>query len=92
MAEIKFYFAGKLKTIVHVFISVTWTGTLMASSEMRSLHWFKVDQLPYNKMWPADKIWLPEVFKGRTFKASFWYSADGRELVASPEIRNHDFS
>lgn len=29
--------------------------------------WFEIEKLNYDKMWPDDKIWLPDMLAGNLF-------------------------
>ena len=40
--------------------------------------WFLIERVPYNEMWDDDKYWLPEVLKGKTFKAEFFFDDDDK--------------
>ncbi|HEX6977086.1 MAG TPA: 8-oxo-dGTP diphosphatase [Patescibacteria group bacterium] len=57
---------------VHVFTATKWQGEPVESEEMKP-QWFKVKDIPYNKMWPDDKFWLPKVLSGSLVKASFLF-------------------
>lgn len=56
--------------IVHVFLTKNWEKEPMESEEM-SPRWFKIHEIPYNKMWDDDKVWLPQVLEGKKLKADF---------------------
>lgn len=43
---------------VHVFTSIKWTGNPTETKEMKP-EWFGFDEIPYDKMWKDDKLWLP---------------------------------
>ena len=47
--------------------------------------WFKINEVPFDKMWPDDKFWLPRVLKGEKLKAKFVFGQD--ELINSFEIK-----
>ena len=55
---------------VHVFLAKLWEGEPVESEEMLP-KWFKVQEIPFNKMWDDDKIWLPQVLSGKKLKADF---------------------
>ena len=55
---------------VHVYFSEQWQGEITESEEMKP-KWFKISQIPFEKMWPDDILWLPEVLKGKLLKAMF---------------------
>lgn len=35
--------------------------------------WFPEDGIPYDQMWPDDKLWYPLYLKGIQFKGHFLY-------------------
>lgn len=47
---------------IHVFRADHYSGELIESNEMKS-KWFDVNKLPYDKMWPDDKHWMPYFLK-----------------------------
>jgi len=55
---------------VHVFLVKLWDGEPVESEEMLP-QWFKMKEIPFNKMWDDDKIWLPQVLAGKKLKADF---------------------
>ncbi len=57
---------------VHVFSVSSFEGRPAESGEMRP-KWFKVGQIPFAKMWPDDKIWLPLLLKKKRFEGSFHF-------------------
>lgn len=65
VARIKFDFINNpdWNLTAHAFFSDEWEGAVLESDEMKPV-WFKVDDIPYNDMWLADKIWLPMVLEG----------------------------
>lgn len=58
------------ETFVYTFSS--FTGELSESEEMIP-QWFKITEIPYDKMWEGDKIWFPIVLSGRMFDAKFTF-------------------
>ncbi len=61
---------------VHIFGTRDYTGTPTESEEMRPV-WYKVDDIPYDDMWPDDIYWLPELLKGKCFEGTFFFGKDG---------------
>lgn len=65
---------------VHVFICKDWKGEPEETEEAKPL-WFKIDEIPFDKMWEDDKYWLPYVLEGKKIFASFkfrnWKLAKG---------------
>lgn len=42
--------------------------------------WFAVSSIPYDEMWPNDKVWLPMLLEEKKFKIRFWHDDDGNLL------------
>ncbi len=55
---------------VHVFLAREWEGTPLETEEMRP-EWFNEKEIPFDRMWDDDKLWLPEILKGKKLKADF---------------------
>lgn len=62
--------------IVHVYFVSDWEGDPKESEEMRP-EWFKIEDIPYQNMWPDDKFWLPEVLNGKFVTGTFTFAEDG---------------
>ncbi len=58
MGLLEFYNDGSLYGFVHVFIAEDFEGEPKESDEARPV-WFRVNSLPYDRMWEDDKYWLP---------------------------------
>jgi 8-oxo-dGTP diphosphatase len=43
--------------------------------------WVALGDVPYDEMWPDDRLWLPHLFEGRTFEGTFHFDADGEEML-----------
>jgi len=70
---------------VRVFFASDWQGTPEESEEMKP-QWFKINEIPFDNMWPDDKFWLPRVLNGERLKAKFIFKAG--EIIDSYEIKN----
>ena len=55
---------------VHLFLVKNWQGEPEESEEMMP-KWFAFNEIPYDKMWDDDKIWLPHVLGGKKVEAYF---------------------
>lgn len=55
---------------VYVFKSSDFEGNPQETDECIP-KWFEIDEIPYDKMWPDDKYWLPLVFENKKFRAFF---------------------
>lgn len=72
VAELSFYFPHNpaWDQMVHVYFVESWDGEPKESEEMNP-KWFPLKEIPFQKMWPDDIFWLPEVVKGKLLKATF---------------------
>lgn len=52
------------KLRVHIFQISRYSGDPRESEEMLP-EWFGLDSIPYDKMWPDDPYWIPEMLKGK---------------------------
>lgn len=55
---------------VHVYETWKFTGEGVETEEMRP-QWYKESEIPYEKMWLDDKLWLPSVLEGKSILARF---------------------
>lgn len=64
---------------MHTYLVTDWEGEIKETEEMKP-GWFEKDKLPLDKMWPADKIWIPIVLSGKKLKGSVHFNSD-KELI-----------
>lgn len=85
VAECRFLFSKKseLNQFCHVFFSEEWEDDLIESEEMAP-EWFDVKDIPFDKMWPDDILWLPKVLEGKFLKADFIFGDD--DIIESQNI------
>lgn len=48
--------------------------------------WFEIDNLPFDQMMPADKVWLPVALSGKKIVAKAHYGPFQKELIGDVEI------
>lgn len=58
-----------------VFTAERFTGTLISDTEECSALWVKLPQLPVDKMWDADRLWLPLLLRGKPFHRRYVFDA-----------------
>ena len=56
----------------HVFFATEWGGQPTETEEMRP-EWFTVQDIPYDKMWVDDILWLPLVLDGKLLEATITF-------------------
>ena len=62
--------------MIHDF---TWEIT---ESDEIEPHWFDLKNMPFEKMWEADSIWLPKTLAwARDIKYTFYYDKDNGEVT-----------
>jgi mutator protein MutT len=78
MAELEFVFIDKdeWNQTVHVYLTEDYSGEITAGDE-GELKWFKLDEIPYDKMWVDDPYWLPDVLAGKFMKMRFYFDHQG---------------
>lgn len=81
VAILSFEFPHKLEwnQDVYVYLVKDWIGEPQESEEMKP-KWFKEKEVPYDKMWDADKFWLPYAIRGKKFKARFIYNEENKVI------------
>jgi len=87
VAVFNFYFPDNNKEWnqeVHIFLAKDWQGEPVETEEM-SPKWFKEPEIPFNKMWPDDSIWLPKVLSGKKLTGDFFFNEN--DLIAKHDIK-----
>ena len=81
MGILEFYNDGKLYGYVHIFVANHYNGVPRESEEAKPL-WFRIDELPYDRMWEDDKYWLPLVLvENKKIYGRFTFRNDWGELI-----------
>ncbi len=69
---------------VHVFRVNAFEGVPIETEEMKP-DWFDIERIPYDSMWPDDRLWLPTFLAGKKFQASFLFGKE--DVVLEQDIR-----
>ena len=70
------YYKGKKEQVAfHLYVATEWEGKLTESDEMKP-RWFSINRIPFKKMFPDDKYWLPLILEGKKIKAYFDFDED----------------
>ncbi len=59
----------------HVYFLNQWEGEPSESEEM-TVEKYKINEIPYEKMWDTDQHWMPKLIEGKKIKAKFEFEAD----------------
>ena len=73
-----------------IFTANHWEGEPQETEEMRP-QWFKVTEIPYEKMWPVDSIWMPHLIADEHFTGSAHTSETeliSHDIKVVPAIRD----
>jgi 8-oxo-dGTP diphosphatase / 2-hydroxy-dATP diphosphatase len=70
---INFIFTKESKEMqVHIYIIKKFVGTPIETEEMKP-QWFELNKIPYEQMWPDDKIWIPLFLKEKYFSGEVYF-------------------
>ena len=64
---------------VHIFKGLNYTGKPKEGEEMKP-EWFKIDEIPFDKMWPDDKYWFPMLLDNKRCEGRFVFGERGEIL------------
>ncbi|XP_046554503.1 LOW QUALITY PROTEIN: oxidized purine nucleoside triphosphate hydrolase-like [Haliotis rubra] len=82
---LKFEFVGMPQWLeVHVFHTRGYEGEPTETSEMRP-QWYDIDSIPYDIMWPDDKLWFPLMLKGAKFNG--YYLFEGMDIILKEDLK-----
>ena len=80
VAVIEFFEEEKPLFECHVFFVLQWTGEFGETEEMGPLQCFPLERVPYERMWKADREWVPLVFSGKKIRAKAHYKKGMTEI------------
>ncbi|OLZ39669.1 NUDIX hydrolase [Natrinema saccharevitans] len=85
--ELTFLLDGEGHTRCHVYRTRSFAGEPTASEEAYP-EWVPVDDVPYDRMWDDDHLWLPGVLEGETVAGEFRF--EGGEPLDEADFVDHD--
>ncbi|WP_255168770.1 8-oxo-dGTP diphosphatase [Natrononativus amylolyticus] len=71
--ELTFTLDGETHTFCHVYRTGSFAGEPTPSPEARP-EWVAFEDVPYDRMWDDDSLWLPGVLEGRTVRGEFRFA------------------
>jgi 8-oxo-dGTP diphosphatase len=75
VGELHFFDLPDVEHYAHVYTASEWEGVPQESEEMAP-RWFKVNEIPFDMMWPDDIYWMPLMLAGKQFKGTFTVEND----------------
>ena len=82
--ELRFQFADGFSLHAYVFSARDCEGEPKETDEAVPL-WTPLSEIPYDRMWQDDRLWMPHLLEGRRFDGRMLFDGDvlvGHELVA----------
>ncbi len=78
--KLEFYFPenNNWDNTCTVFTAENFSGTLISQNEECDALWVNIDQIPIEKMWDADRLWLPLLLQGKWFHRAYTFDAHDR--------------
>lgn len=86
MGNLYFKFSDGLTMKGWVYRTNSFTGTPTESDEAKPF-WNPISNIPYDKMWEDDIVWLPKMLSGRYFRGYFEFDND---LMLKRKIEFYD--
>ncbi len=74
-ALLQFVFTNGYTLEVTVFTTESYSGRMMETDEARPF-WCGTSEIPYDRMWADDRIWLPRVLAGEYVRGQFIFDDD----------------
>jgi 8-oxo-dGTP diphosphatase len=84
--HLRFQFVDGYALECHVLVSAACEGDVYETDEAIPM-WTALDALPYGEMWADDRMWLPLMLEGRTFRGRFVFDGEtmlDHELYEAP--------
>jgi 8-oxo-dGTP diphosphatase len=72
---------------VHIYLLHQWEGEFQTTDEMSDPQWFHRQQLPFDEMMLADRVWVPPVMAGKRLYAQAEYGPFQKSLLGEVKIR-----
>ena len=74
---------------VHIYKATNISGEIQESEEMIP-KWFPLREIPYDKMWPDDKYWLPLFLENKKIIANFLFDSMSSSSILEYKIEEKE--
>ena len=81
VGELHFFDLPDVEHYCHIYTTAEWEGEPRESEEMRP-QWFDDTSIPFDDMWPDDRLWIPLMLDDKLFK--------GTVTVENDTLQTHD--
>lgn len=75
VGELRFQFTNGYSIHGYVFIATGYQGSPKETKEAIPL-WIAIDNIPYDKMWADDRLWMPLLLAGQSFDGRFLFDEE----------------
>ncbi|WP_425492225.1 8-oxo-dGTP diphosphatase [Halovivax limisalsi] len=89
VGRLQFYLDGDPQIDCHVYRTDRFEGEPGPTEEARPA-WFAIDEVPYDRMWDDDHLWLPGVLDGKSVRGTFHF--EGGAPLDEAEFVDHDLT
>jgi 8-oxo-dGTP diphosphatase len=69
------------------FVCDRWDGDPIESDELKPI-WFRMDDIPFGRMWDDANFWLPRALRGEFVEATFTFGPDGNSVESTTFASN----
>lgn len=76
---VEYYKGAPVTEDTHIFVTDSYIGGPTETDEMKPF-WFDLDKIPYDKMFPDDRSWLPLIIQGKNVVGEFKFDKDFNKL------------
>lgn len=73
--ELRFQFVSGYALHGYIFTAIEFRGEPIETPEAVPF-WVSIDQIPYDRMWEDDRVWLPKVLAGESVYGRFIFDDD----------------
>lgn len=79
VAVIDFYTGDEIDFRVYIYRARILSGEIHETADMIP-RWYSLNELPFDRMYEADRHWLPRAVRGEKFRANVYYRDRARDF------------